>query len=147
MKLDINNIKALAEALEKNKLSEISIESEGVKISLKREGAQGTMAQAPVVSQAYSIPEEETLIVAEAQEEKYEEILSPMVGTFYSAPAPGADDFVSIGQNIEEGDTLCIIEAMKMMNEVKSPIKGKLVKVLAKNGDIVKKGDRLFLVE
>lgn len=152
MKLDINNIKALAESLEKNKLSEISIESEGVKVTLKKEAAQPSPALREVT---YSQPVYEEIVKEEAaavsteekSEENYREVVSPMVGTFYSAPAPGADSFVSIGQNIAEGDTLCIIEAMKLMNEVKSPIKGKLVKMLVNNGDIVKKGDKLFLVE
>lgn len=152
MKLDINNIKALAESLEKNKLSEISVESEGVKVTLKKEMAQSSPAVREVT---YSHPvyeeveKEETASTSteEKNEENYKEIVSPMVGTFYSSPAPGADSFISIGQNITEGDTLCIIEAMKLMNEVKSPIKGKLVKILVNNGDIVKKGDKLFLVE
>jgi acetyl-CoA carboxylase biotin carboxyl carrier protein len=152
MKLDIENIKALAEALEKNQLSEISIESAGVKITLKKEGCQmSTMPMGIPMTQMYTPTtlsvEKEASIDKEVEDDKYQVVVSPMVGTFYAAPAPGADAFVSIGQQIEEGDTLCIVEAMKMMNEVQSPVKGRLVKVLAKNGEIVKKGDKLFLVE
>ena len=154
MKLDIENIKALAEALEKNQLSEISIESAGVKITLKKEGCQVSAVPMGIpMTQMYppaTLPVDRATgaekEVAE-DDDKYQVVVSPMVGTFYAAPAPGADAFVSIGQHIEEGDTLCIVEAMKMMNEVQSPVKGKLVKVLAKNGEIVKKGDKLFLVE
>lgn len=151
MKLDINNIKTLAESLEKNKLSEISVESEGVKVILKKEFAQPSAAVREVTYTQpvhEEVPEEAAPALAEEKnEQNYREIVSPMVGTYYSSPAPGADSFISIGQNITEGDTLCIIEAMKLMNEVKSPIKGKLVKILVNNGDIVKKGDKLFLVE
>ena len=84
--------------------------------------------------------------------EKEEQILgktvdSPMVGTFYGAPNPGADDFVSVGDKISEGDVLCIIEAMKMMNEVKSDFSGTVKQVLVENAEPVEFGQALFVVE
>ena len=75
------------------------------------------------------------------------EILSPMVGTYYSAPSPDSEDFVKIGDKIEVGDTVCIVEAMKMMNEVKSTVAGTVIALKSENGKAVKKGEILFLVK
>jgi acetyl-CoA carboxylase biotin carboxyl carrier protein len=74
-------------------------------------------------------------------------ITSPMVGTFYSAPAPGAKPFVEIGSEVKSGDVLCIIEAMKMMNQIESDKAGRVVSVLVKNGDPVEFGQTLFIIE
>ena len=74
-------------------------------------------------------------------------ITSPMVGTFYRSPAPGAEVFVQEGQNINAGDPVCIIEAMKMMNEVSSQFSGKVVRILVEDGAVVQKGDKLFIIE
>jgi len=75
------------------------------------------------------------------------EIVAPMIGTFYAASAPDSPPFVDIGQEVTEEDTVCIIEAMKIMNEIKADVKGKIVKVLAENGKPVEFGQPLFLVE
>jgi acetyl-CoA carboxylase biotin carboxyl carrier protein len=74
-------------------------------------------------------------------------VTAPMVGTFYSAPAPGAKAFVDIGSEVKPGDVLCIIEAMKMMNQIESDKAGRIVSVLAKNGDPVEFGQPLFVIE
>ena len=74
-------------------------------------------------------------------------ITSPMVGTYYSAPAPGAKPFVQVGTDVSEGDTLCIIEAMKMMNQIESDIGGRVVAVMAENGQPVEFGQPLFIIE
>jgi acetyl-CoA carboxylase biotin carboxyl carrier protein len=74
-------------------------------------------------------------------------VLSPMVGTYYEAPAPGSPNFVKIGDQVQAGDTLCIIEAMKMMNQIESDKTGRIVSVLAKNGDPVEFGQPLFVIE
>jgi acetyl-CoA carboxylase biotin carboxyl carrier protein len=74
-------------------------------------------------------------------------VTAPMVGTFYSAPAPGAKPFVEIGSDVKPGDVLCIIEAMKMMNQIESDKAGKVVSVLVKNGDPVEFGQSLFVIE
>ena len=78
--------------------------------------------------------------------EEGEAILSPMVGTFYAAASPGAKPFASIGETIQEGDVVCIIEAMKMMNEIKSDFTGKITSVLVENSDPVEFGQKLFLI-
>ena len=87
----------------------------------------------------------------EAQEapppEPGQTVSAPMVGTYYSAPAPGAKPFVDVGSQVEPGDTLCIIEAMKMMNQIESEIGGTVVSVLAENGEPVEFGQPLFIIE
>lgn len=152
MKIDINLIENLAENIDKYGLSEITMENEDTKITLKREKTIATtVTTKPVVMEATPILEE---IVSEVvseetvnEDENLEAIVSPMVGTFYASPSPDSDVFVKVGQNIEVGDTLCIVEAMKLMNEVKSTLKGKVAKILVKDGQNIKKGDKLFLVK
>lgn len=161
MKLDIKTIKELAENLEENNIGELTIETDEGKITLKRgihEFEHGViasniamphmMAQMPMQAptQAGTAPATPAA-PATPIEDEYEAICSPMVGTFYQSPSPGAEAFVKEGDVIRTGQTLCIVEAMKLMNEVKSTINGKIVKVLLKDGDGVKKGDKLFLVE
>jgi acetyl-CoA carboxylase biotin carboxyl carrier protein len=84
---------------------------------------------------------------AEAAAKADQTVTAPMVGTFYSAPAPGAKAFVDIGSEVKVGDVLCIIEAMKMMNQIESDKAGRIVSVLAKNGDPVEFGQPLFVIE
>lgn len=160
MKLDVKTIKELAENLEANNIGELTIETKEGKIKLKR----GThefehnvvqsnvvmpqmMAQMPMQAAAATQATSSPATPAAPSEDDYEAISSPMVGTFYKSPSPGADAFVKEGDIIKTGQTLCIVEAMKLMNEVKSTINGKIVKILLKDGDGVKKGDKLFLVE
>ena len=129
MKLDLESIKKLAKSIEEHNLSEISVEVNGTKLTMKKEE-----------------PKDEVL----ASTVKYVEqptILSPIVGTYYSAPSPDSEDFVKIGDKIEVGDTVCIVEAMKMMNEVKSTVAGTVIALKSENGKAVKKGEILFLVK
>ncbi|SJZ35325.1 acetyl-CoA carboxylase biotin carboxyl carrier protein [Cetobacterium ceti] len=152
MKIDINLIENLAENIDKYGLSEITMENEDTKITLKREKTiTTTVAAKSVVMETAPILEE---IVSEVvseetvnEDENLEAVVSPMVGTFYASPSPDSDAFVKVGQDIEVGDTLCIVEAMKLMNEVKSTVKGKVAKILVKDGQNIKKGDKLFLVK
>ena len=81
------------------------------------------------------------------EEQEFQQIVSPMVGTFYLAPGPGAESFVKMGQHVEIGQTVCVIEAMKLMNEIESDKKGKICKVLVKDSQPVEFGQPLFLVE
>ena len=109
------------------------------------------LAQAPV-SIEEEVKIEETAAPAEPKEVAPEEIsgtkiTSPMVGTFYASPSPTAAPFVKEGDSVKEGQTLCIVEAMKLMNEVKSTVSGKIKKVLVKDKDSIKKGQALFIVE
>lgn len=150
MKIDVKIIKDLAENIEKFNLNEITLESEGVKLVLKKEKpvkVESIQVQQPVVQQHINVVEESE-VVEESKEHLGEDfILAPMVGTFYRASAPGNPNFVEEGDEVVLGETLCIIEAMKLMNEVKSTRKCKIVKILVEDGQIVKKGDKLFVIE
>jgi acetyl-CoA carboxylase biotin carboxyl carrier protein len=153
MKIDIKAIKELAENVEKYGLEEITLEIEGTKVTIKREVEKSNnvvtqqVVQAPA-TQIISEPVAETATQEVAVEnDNYQSVQSPMVGTFYSAPSPDADPFVSEGKVVEPGDTLCIVEAMKLMNEVKAEKKCKIVKCLLSDGDPVTKGADLFLIE
>ena len=125
MKLDLESVKKLAKSIEEHNLSEISIEVNGTKLTMKKEELRQE-----VVTSNIKYVEQPTLTNKEIEIEEIEsseevvvegkEIVSPMVGTYYSAPSPDSEDFVKIGDKVEVGDTVCIVEAMKMMNEVKS---------------------------
>lgn len=154
MKIDLKMIKDLAESIEKYNLNEVVVESEGAKVTLKKENKvvqpeQVIVAKTPAVTAAIDFVQEE---VAPKQEEVKEEvegevITSPMVGTFYKSSAPGNPPFVAEGQSVSSGETLCIIEAMKLMNEVKAHKNCTIVKILVEDGELVKKGDKLFVIK
>ena len=129
--------------MNENELCELEIEEEGRRVKLKKFSRE----QPPIVS---SLPESASKQVSSEKVEEREdliEIKAPMVGTFYHAPAPGAKPFVEVGDEIQPGDVVCIIEAMKLMNEIKAEIGGKIVKVLVENGAPVEFGEPLFLVK
>jgi len=151
MKIDVKVIKELAKDFEKYGLEEITLESEGTKISLKKEKEVEKEIVTQVVEQprVVAIPSKK---VAKSKESKveaphYESVKSPMVGTYYGSPSPDADSFVKEGETVRAGDTLCIVEAMKLMNEVKAEKDCRIVKLLLKDGDPVTKGIDLFLIE
>ena len=151
--MDIRKVKKLIEMLEESNLNEIEIK-EGEE-SVKLVKAQVSTIKEQIVSSVNEAPKvssTENQDQKNSEMEKEEQILgktvdSPMVGTFYGAPNPGADDFVSVGDKISEGDVLCIIEAMKMMNEVKSDFSGTVKQVLVENAEPVEFGQALFVVE
>lgn len=151
MKIDLKTIKDLAENIEKYNLNEVVIESEGAKVTLKKEipVVMETVAAVPRAAavQNIEVPVMEEAAEATAETEEMETINSPMVGTFYKSSAPGNPAFIAEGQTVSAGDTLCIIEAMKLMNEVKSHKNCTIVKILVEDGQLVKKGDKLFSVK
>ena len=148
MKIDVKAIKELSENIEKYGLEEITLESEGTKISLKREIEKEVVTQVAAPRVAAVAPTKVKKTKAKEVETKnHDSIKSPMVGTFYGAPSPDADTFVKEGQIVEVGDILCIVEAMKLMNEVKAEKKCRIVKSLLTDGAPVTKGADLFLVE
>ena len=151
MKIDLKTIKDLAENIEKYNLNEVVTESEGAKVTLKKEipVVMETVAAVPRAAavQNIEVPVMEEAAEAAAETEEMETINSPMVGTFYKSSAPGNPAFIAEGQTVSAGDTLCIIEAMKLMNEVKSHKNCTIVKILVEDGQLVKKGDKLFSVK
>ena len=144
--MNVKKIEEVIRLMEKHNLSEISVEDDGVKIHL-RKGPTGVVEKitemvSPVLTPHSEVPKptiEETRNVVE--------IKAPMVGTFYRSPSPDAKPFADVGSKINEGDVLCIIEAMKLMNEVKSEVKGKIVDALVGDGEPVEFGQVMFLVE
>jgi len=152
--MDIRKVKKLIELLEESGVAEIEIKEgeESVRISRQGAGAVSTIIQAAPVAAPVAVAPANAGATAAAALAKTgpaadKAITAPMVGTFYATSAPGAKAFVEIGQDIQVGQTLCIIEAMKMMNQIESDKAGKVVAVLAKNGDPVEFGQPLFVIE
>ena len=151
--MDIRKVKKLIELLEESGISELEISEgeESVRISRHPRGAVTVAAAAPAAPIAAPPPAALPPAAATASQSRKladdKTVTSPMVGTYYSAPSPGAKAFVEVGQEIKLGQTLCIIEAMKMMNQIESDKTGKLTAILAKNGDPVEFGQPLFVIE
>lgn len=156
MNFDAKYIKELAEILADKGLTEIVIEDGEQAISLRKEvkevvAAQSVVASAPVVSAAPvcppAAPASEAPAKAECKTSVGTPITSPMVGTFYAASSPEAAPFVEVGKTVSKGDTVCIIEAMKLMNEIEAEVSGKITEICVKNGDPVEFGQILMYVE
>ncbi len=152
--MDIRKIKKLIELLEESGLAEIEITEgeESVRIARAIHSApvatQYAAAPAPAAAAAPEPPAAAPAASASAPAARDENLVTaPMVGTFYACPAPGAKSFVEVGQEVRVGQVLCIIEAMKMMNQIESERAGKVVAVLAKNGEPVEFGQPLFAIE
>ena len=151
--MDIRKVKKLIELLEESGISEIEISEgeESVRISrYPKPGAVMTTAAPPAAAPppAPAAPAAATPAAEPAAPPmRGQQVTAPMVGTFYSGPAPGAKPFVEIGTEVKPGDTLCVIEAMKMMNQIESEFAGRVVSVLVENGNPVEFGQPLFVIE
>ncbi len=157
--MDLNYLKKIIKMLDESNLAEIEIEEEGTKLKLSKPRPKIASPVYPMQYSGQPLHENLPKPAAPAEEKKESkpqveaipanvvEIKSPMVGTFYSAPSPDADSYVNIGSTIKEGSTICIIEAMKLMNEIESEVSGKVVKILAENGQAVEYDQPLFLIE
>ncbi len=154
--MDIAYLKKLVRIVEQSKVDEIEIEEEGLRVRVARNShtnsvpaavhaaavaAPAAQPAAPAASEPASAP------AASVQETKYHEIKSPIVGTFYRAPAPDADPYIEVGATVQKNTVLCIIEAMKLMNEIESDVAGRVVKILVENGQPVEYNQPLFLIE
>jgi acetyl-CoA carboxylase biotin carboxyl carrier protein len=156
--MDIRKIKKLIELLEESGIAEIEIKEgeEALRISRMPTGAAASHHQlphvanlplaAPLQAPAKSAPTAAETAAAKAKANEHV-ITAPMVGTFYGAPSPGAKPFIEIGDEIKMGQVLCIIEAMKMMNQIESDKAGRVTSIMARNGDPVEFGQPLFVVE
>lgn len=156
--MDIRKVKKLIELLEESGIAELEISEgeESVRISrYARGGVPGpqqpamviqSVPQAPMAMAPAAIPAAAAPAAAPA-DDKDHTVASPMVGTYYSAASPGAKPFVELGMEIRVGQVLCIIEAMKMMNQIESELAGRVTGILAKNGDPVEFGQPLFIIE
>jgi acetyl-CoA carboxylase biotin carboxyl carrier protein len=146
----IKEIRDMINLMNENGLTELEIEKEGVRIRLKK-GASGVIyetAHAESRHQAASGHSAGPAVSSKEPERRNVlEVKSPMVGTFYRAPSPEAPPYVNIGDTIEVGQVVCIIEAMKLMNEIKSEVKGKVVDIQVDNAEPVEFGQALFIIE
>jgi acetyl-CoA carboxylase biotin carboxyl carrier protein len=166
MKTDLNYIKKLVKIIDSCEITEIEIDEEGTKIRVvkskpeKNETPQIIQYTPPAAAQtmpaaapAAASPEPATPKTVEkaaektAAKENLIEVRSPIVGTFYRAPSPNADPYVQVGQSVSTGTVLCIIEAMKLMNEIESEVSGKVAKILVENAQPVEYNQVLFLIE
>ncbi len=173
--MDLNYLRKLLRIFDESSATELIIEEEGVKLHIvkQRQNTHAELPTSPVVmpvplpsyappavapiapseapSLARGIQAESLPVTAEekakATEKKLHEIRSPIVGTFYRAPAPDAEPFVQVGSHVTPGTTLCIIEAMKLMNEIQSDVAGTIVKIAVENGQPVEYNQLLFLIE
>jgi acetyl-CoA carboxylase biotin carboxyl carrier protein len=156
--MDIKQIQELVKLVNKSNIGELSIEKEGFKITIKqkKEAAQhfaSPMIQQAPQSQQMSLPSvapektSDTKAAEASKSENYLTIKSPMIGTFYRQAGPGKPIFVSVGDEVETGQVVCIIEAMKLFNEIESEVSGKIVKVLVEDASPVEFDQPLFLVE
>ena len=154
--MDIRKVKKLIELLDETGVAEIEIKEGEESFRISRHPTGGAFAMMPqhmtygpppAPAAAPAAPVAPTAAPAPAAASADQTVTAPMVGTFYSAPAPGAKPFVDIGSEVKSGDVLCIIEAMKMMNQIESDKAGRIVSVLAKNGDPVEFGQPLFVIE
>ncbi len=151
MKIDYDEITKLVSFLEEKNLTQFELEVEGFKIKIARGAAQPAQA-GPVPAQTappQPMPTSgSSLDFAKAQESSHNihYVTSPMVGTFYRAPDPASEPYVEIGEQVKKSQTLCIIEAMKLMNEIESDVDGEVMEIFVENGKSVEYGQRLFAV-
>jgi len=156
--MDLDLIKKLVKIVDGSGVTDLEIEENGmkVKIAKKIRSAQVVTAAPVTVSPAHPVVQAGPSVAEETAKQKEEvettaanlhEIRSPIVGTFYRAPAPDADSYVQVGSAVSPGSVLCIVEAMKLMNEIESDVSGKIIKILVENGKPVEYNQPLFLIE
>jgi acetyl-CoA carboxylase biotin carboxyl carrier protein len=151
--MDINLIKKLVKIFNTSGITDLEIEEEGFKIKIANKVrvsqgvAQPAFQTGTTISTAPSLEENQSVEKAVEAAKNFHEVKSPIVGTFYRAPAPDADVYVQVGDTVSVGTVLCIVEAMKLMNEIESDADGKIVKIVAENGKPVEYNQPLFLIE
>ncbi len=149
--MDIRKIKKLIELLEESGIAEIEIHEGEESVRISRYGQAGPAVPQPIAYAAApplaAAPAPQAEPVAEVPVITGHQVTSPMVGTFYAAPTPGAKSFVEIGQRVSVGETLCIIEAMKILNQIEADKAGVIVSASVENGQPVEYGETLFVIE
>ncbi|MBF0593788.1 MAG: acetyl-CoA carboxylase biotin carboxyl carrier protein [Candidatus Omnitrophica bacterium] len=154
--MNLKELKDMVELMNENKLSELEVERDGMKIKLKK-ASDNTLSVQPISYELPAVPMVPRAPVAAAApvvpaaaaaevKDNFKDIKSPMVGTFYRASSPEAAPFIEIGQTVEVGHVVCIVEAMKLMNEIKSEVRGKVVEICVDNAEPVEFGQVLFRV-
>ncbi len=155
--MDLNYLRRLLRIFDESSASELSIEEEGMSVHMSKPSAQAPVmmpgyamqapAAAPAAAPSAAPATPASAPAAAAVADSGHTVTSPIVGTFYRAPSPDADAFVQVGQHVNAGDTLCIVEAMKLMNEIESDVTGTILKILVENGQPVEYNQPIFLVK
>ena len=152
--MDLRKLKKLIDLVQESGIGEIEITEGEEKVRISRQSAPAPMMMAAPAMQHVAVGggpsgghAESVAGASPAVEPKGHTLKSPMVGTFYRAPSPGAPSFVEVGQSVSKGQTLCIIEAMKLLNEIESDVAGTVKAILVENGQPVEYGQPLFLIE
>ena len=157
--MDLQYLRKLVKLVNDSQIAELEIEEDGNRVRITQRSSQTVVMsealQAPVPAVHPVNPAPQAPVPApaaapppkESDDSKYQQVRSPIVGTFYRAASPDAEPFVQVGNQVSAGSTLCIIEAMKIMNEIEAEISGKIVKILVENGKPVEYDQPLFLVE
>ena len=143
--MELDDLKELIELLKDTDITELTIEKDGTKVKVKRQKLLAPL-EIPVQKSQQAAPEH-ILVESEDETQRLVTITSPIVGTFYRAPSPDADVFVEVGAQVSKGQVLCIVEAMKLLNEIESDVDGIVAKILIENGQPVEYGEPLFLIE
>jgi len=143
--MDFDLIKKIIKIAEEADISGLAVQEGNLRIEVKREKGGPVVVSHPSV--AHQAPAASTKAKEEAEEEEGTvAITAPMVGTFYKSPSPDSPPYVEVGDKVEPGKTVCIIEAMKLFNEIEAEVKGEIIKVLVENAQPVEYGQKLFLV-
>ena len=152
--MDLNLIKKLIKILESSDVTDLEIEENGTRVKLAKKVRVTQAVSYTQAAAASPVTHQISETVSKAEDKKVvdehagmHEIKSPIVGTFYRAPAPDADSYVQVGDMVSAGSVLCIVEAMKLMNEIESDVSGKIVKILVENGNTVKYNKQMFLIQ
>jgi len=149
--MDLNLIKRLVKIVDTSGITDLEIEENGIRVKIAKKIRQAQVVAEPQVSaqtaQAEVKVEEKPEQVEEPLPTNLHEIRSPIVGTFYRASSPDADNYAEIGDEVSPGTVLCIVEAMKLMNEIEADVSGKIIKILVENGKPVEYNQPLFLIE
>ncbi|MBF0521550.1 MAG: acetyl-CoA carboxylase biotin carboxyl carrier protein [Candidatus Omnitrophica bacterium] len=151
--MNLKEIKEIINLMNEHGLAEVELETDGTKIKLKKtsSGVTQVVQAAPLVHPTIiaqpPVKAQESVAAETSSGKKQGEIKSPMVGTFYRAPSPEAAPYVDVGQVVEIGQVLCIVEAMKLMNEIKSEVRGKILEVKVENAQPIEFGQTLFVIE
>ena len=159
--MNFKQIQQLIKFVSKTDVAEVNIENNNFKINIKGSKSKVNEASAPIVQQSLPIPiqtpqpvvaptpisQPDKIEDSVSSNDSYKTIKSPIIGTFYRKPSPDKDAFVNVGDTVNEGDTLCVIEAMKLFNEIESDFSGKIVKILVEDASPVEFDQPLFLIE
>ncbi|MBI3754653.1 MAG: acetyl-CoA carboxylase biotin carboxyl carrier protein [Deltaproteobacteria bacterium] len=151
--MDFKEIEDIVKFIRDTDIVEFELERPNGKVRIKRGIARPDAAEvkpaaaAPIITAPEQKPEEQKAEKEAAKSEKTKHITSPMVGTFYRSPSPDTQSFIEVGSTVKKGQIVCIVEAMKLMNEIESEFNGKIVSILIENGQPVEYGEPLFVVE